>query len=122
MSVFDEVKKDYDELLTEEAVDTLVKRWRTYIKYQAVDLWTENMYAFLDFAVDNGYRVGLKICRQNAVKPFGPDNCYFAEHTNSPAPVKKPDEQERETWEQQWDRCVYEFNRERVAEYRKRHG
>ena len=42
--------EDYDGLLSAEAVERLVKRWRVFIKYDADDSWSENLYAFLDFS------------------------------------------------------------------------
>ena len=51
--------EDYDELLSAEAVERLVKRWRVFIKYDADDSWSENLYAFLDFAAENGDRAAL---------------------------------------------------------------
>nr|DAH34332.1 MAG TPA: hypothetical protein [Caudoviricetes sp.] len=39
--------EDYDGLLSEDAVERLVKRWRVFIKYDADDSWSENLYAFL---------------------------------------------------------------------------
>lgn len=44
--------EDYDGLLSDEAVERLIKRWRVYIKYDADESWSENLYAFLDFAAD----------------------------------------------------------------------
>ena len=69
--------EDYDGLLSAEAVERLVKRWRVYIKYDADDSWSENLYAFLDFAAENGYKPGYKILRRRKDQPYSPENCYF---------------------------------------------
>nr|DAG52061.1 MAG TPA: hypothetical protein [Caudoviricetes sp.] len=109
--------EEYDGILPEEAVSQLVPRWRTRIKFQSVPMWAENLYAFLDFAAGNGYKPGMMIFKFDTEKPYGPHNCYFSTKRNAP-PSKRIDP---ETPEERWDRCVYEFNRERVAAYKKHH-
>lgn len=108
--------EEYDGILPEEAVSQLVPRWRTRIKFQSVPMWAENLYAFLDFAAGNGYKPGMMIFKLDNEKPYGPKNCYFSTKRNAP-PSKGIDP---ETPEERWDRCVYEFNRERVAAYKAR--
>lgn len=37
----------------------------------------KNYVVFKQWAMDNGYRDGVKVCRIDATKPFGPDNCVI---------------------------------------------
>lgn len=116
--VLENAISDYDGQLPEEAVERLVNRYRTYVKPRSDPTWEENMYAFLDFAAENGYQIGCKVFRQEKDAPFGPGNCYFAKSASSPAP---PARKLMDSVVQRWDRCVYEYNRERVAAYKRRH-
>lgn len=55
-AVLEAAIEDYDGLLSEDAVERLIKRWSVHIKYDADASWSENLYAFLDFAAENGWR------------------------------------------------------------------
>lgn len=116
--MIDRILKDaideYDGILPEDAVEHLVRRWRTRIKFQSCPIWAENLYAFLDFAAGNGFKPGMMIFKLDNEQPYGPKNCYFSTKRNAP-PSKGIGP---ETLEERWDRCVYEFNRERVAAYK----
>jgi hypothetical protein len=47
------------------------------------DEWRLNFSNFLLWAIKNGYKEELVICRKNKNKDFNPDNCFFAEHAYS---------------------------------------
>lgn len=113
--------EDYDGLLSAEAVERLVKRWRVYIKYDADDSWSENLYAFLDFAAENGYKPGYKILRRRKDQPYSPENCYFGRNNYAEPPPQDQAVNPKENPAQRWNRCVYEYNRQRVAAYRRHH-
>lgn len=110
--------EDYDGLLPEEAVERLVNRYRTYIRARSEETWKDNMYAFLDFAAENGYQIGNMVLRVDKDAPFGPENCYFASGASAPPPAQKCI---AESPAQRWDRCVYAYNRQRVAAYKSSH-
>lgn len=114
--------EDYDELLSAEAVERLVKRWRVFIKYDADDSWSENLYAFLDFSAENGYKPGYKILRRRKDQPYSPGNCYFGLNNYAEPPPQDQAVNPKENPVQRWNRCVYEYNRERVAAYRRYNG
>ena len=114
--------EDYDGLLSAEAVERLIKRWRVHIKYDADDSWSENLYAFLDFAAENGYKVGYKVLRRRKDQPYSPENCYFALNNYAKPPPQDQSVNPMENLVQRWNRCVYEYNRERVAAYRQYNG
>ena len=104
--------EDYDGLLSAEAVERLVKRWRVFIKYDADDSWSENLYAFLDFAAENGYKPGYKILRRRKDQPYSPENCYFGLNNYAEPPPQDQSVNQKENPAQRWNRCVYEYNRE----------
>ena len=114
--------EDYDGLLSAEAVERLVKRWRVFIKYDADDSWSENLYAFLDFAAENGYKPGYKIFRRYKDQPYSWENCYFGLNNYAAPPPLDQVLNPKENPAQGWNRCVYEYNRERVAAYRQYNG
>lgn len=114
--------EDYDGLLSAEAVERLVKRWRVFIKYDADDSWSENLYAFLDFSAENGYKPGYKILRRRKDQPYSQENCYFGLNNYAEPPPQDQSVNPKENPAQQWNRCVYEYNRERVAAYRRYNG
>lgn len=113
--------EDYEGQLSEEAVERLIKRWRVYIKYDANESWSENLYAFLDFAAANGYKPEYKILRRCKDQPYSPENCYFGLSNYAEPPPLDQVLNPRENPAQRWNRCVYEYNRERVAAYRRHH-
>lgn len=114
--------EDYDGLLSAEAVERLVKRWRVFIKYVADDSWSENLYAFLDFSAENGYKPGYKILRRRKDQPYSQENCYFGLNNYAEPPPQDQAVNPKENPAQLWNRCVYEYNRERVAAYRQYNG
>ena len=114
--------EDYDELLSAEAVERLVKRWRVFIKYDADDSWSENLYAFLDFAAENGYKPEYKIFRRYKDQPYSRENCYFGLNNYAEPPPQDQSVNPKKNPAQRWNRCVYEYNRDRVAAYRGYNG
>lgn len=42
----------------------------------------EDYKVFRDWAMANGYREGVKVCRIDSSKPFGPDNCRIKNRSN----------------------------------------
>ena len=114
--IMDDAVEDYENILPEDAVFHLVNRWRMFVKYNCCQTWQENMYAFLDFAAQNGYRAGYFILRQNLNEPFSPENCYFGKTRNAPPPDTA--EAQEETFADRWNRCVFQHNRERLAAFR----
>lgn len=113
--------EDYEDQLSEEAVERLVRRWRRYVKYDADAVWAENLYAFLDFAAENGYQPEYKILRHRKGQPYSPENCYFGLNNHAEPPPLDQVLNPTENPAQRWNRCVYEHNRERVAAYRRYH-
>ena len=114
--------EDYDGLLSAEAVERLVKRWRVFIKYDADDSWSENLYAFLDFAAENGYKPEYKIFRRYKDQPYSRENCYFGLNNYAAPPPLDQVLNPKENPVQRWNRCVYDYNRKRVAAYRQYNG
>lgn len=114
--------EDYDGLLSAEAVERLVKRWRVFIKYVADDSWSENLYAFLDFAAENGYKPEYKIFRRYKDQPYSRENCYFGLNNYAAPPPLDQVLNPKENPVQRWNRCVYDYNRKRVAAYRQYNG
>jgi hypothetical protein len=52
------------------------------------DEWAKNYNNFLLWAVKNGYKPELVICRKDKNGDFTPDNCMFAENSHSTEPFK----------------------------------
>lgn len=120
--ILEDAIEEYDGILPEESVESLVGRWRSRLKFHSCKIWQENMYAFLDFAAGNGYQPGMLVLRANQEEPFGPKNCYFSSRRNAPPPQALGGQSAQETPAERWDRCVYQFNRERVEAYRGTHA
>lgn len=121
-AVLEAAIEDYDGLLSEDAVERLIKRWRIHVKYDADASWSENLYAFLDFSAENGYKPGYKILRRRKDQPYSPENCYFGLNNYAEPPPQDQSVNPKENPAQRWNRCVYEYNRERVAAYRRYNG
>ena len=114
--IMDDAVEDYENILPADAVFHLVNRWRMFVKYNCCHTWQENMYAFLDFAAQNGYRAGYFILRENLNEPFSPENCYFGKTRNAPPPDTA--EAQVETFADRWNRCVFQYNRTRLSAFR----
>lgn len=119
--VQDDAEEYYDGVLPVEVVDELVNKWRSRIQHECCIEWTGDMYAFLDHAAKLGCQFGDKVLRADKSRPYGPDNCYFGK-TIGAKPPEDMSAGGTETFAERWDRCVYEFNRKRVAAYRGAHA
>jgi len=45
--------------------------------------WRHDYQPFKEWALNNGYREGLDLCRKNVTKNYTPENCYFATEAQS---------------------------------------
>lgn len=45
--------------------------------------WRKNYQPFKEWALNNGYREELDLCRQDVTRDYLPENCYFAEDAHS---------------------------------------
>ena len=45
--------------------------------------WRNNYIPFRKWALKNGYREGLALCRKNVKKNYSPENCFFGKDANN---------------------------------------
>lgn len=105
-ALVDELVEKYDGIFTPEECIYLANRWRRMVKFNSIDLWREDVNSFVLFACYSGYKLGDVISRPDKNAPFSPQNCEFRSGVNTDF-VKK------------WDKCVYNYNRNRVEIYKK---
>jgi hypothetical protein len=46
-------------------------------KYDMVDDWADDVLAFHDWCIENGWEKGKQVRRHNTKEPFSPENCYI---------------------------------------------
>lgn len=115
----------YCEELTDEEAFYLWDRWKRMVRYNCVPEWEEGVWPFVEFAVSRGFKLGDRVNRKDSAAPYGPENCFF-DNGKPDDYVPSKEEPKGEAWwmsarAAEWNRCVYEPNKERVAEYRKQH-
>lgn len=119
LDIMEEMEERYAGILPVEVVDDLIQKWFGRVQYNCCPEW--NLRAFLDSAVEMGYKRGLKLLRANPRLPYGPENLYVGRNVSTPPPGNVDHEKaDLEDAAERWNRCVYEFNRARVKAYRKR--
>ena len=111
--------------LTDEEAFYLWERWKRHVKRDAISAWQDAVLPFAEYAASSGFRLGMSVLRRDTSLPFGPDNCFFgygrthnAESANTQRETNSLDADAAANW----NRKVYEPNREIVAQYKRRHG
>lgn len=121
----DEIVSRFGGELTDEEAFYLWERWRRYVKHDAIQEWQETIWTFAEHAVKSGFNLGMSVLRSDTSLPFSPENCYF-DYGRADNAARAKTQKETNTLDRNaaadWNRNVYEPNREIVAQYKRRHG
>ncbi len=115
-NIVDKATEDFKDELFPEEVLLIVQRWRNLIRRNCVPAWKDSPNPFIRCALDNGWTVGAFMSRPDESKPYGPCNIKIA---NSSQKLDVRSDRINRELADRWNKCVYEPNRERVAEYKR---
>lgn len=125
MKQIEEIVNKFGGKLTDEEAFYLWDRWRRSVRYDAAKEWQESVWPFLEYAVANGFQLGMCVLRYDSAVPYSPDNCFF-DRGRADNKVREPKGEDIRTEYQRlaerWNKSVYEPNREIVKSYKLRHG